>query len=74
MNFEKEFGLKQNTKLEVVEKKPAKKEKKQLIDGALATQLEMMMKKNKIEHLDIFENLLSYNTKFFTEEMCETLR
>jgi hypothetical protein len=73
MNFEREFGLKQNTNLEV-EKKPAKKEKIKLLEVGLATQLEMIMKRNKIEYEDVFENLLDYNLSVFTEQVCDALR
>ena len=75
MNFEKEFGLKQNLNLKVAEKKDeVKKRKVTHIENGLATALEFMMKKNKMEYIDILENLMEYNTDFFNVNVCDTLR
>merc|ERR1712032_462980 len=69
MNFERDFGLKQNTNLKVAEKAPVKKQKVTHLEGGLGTTLEMIMKKNKIEYIDILENLMEYNTDFFTADI-----
>ena len=74
MNFEKEFGLKVNTNLaEVVKKVETKKEKTTHIEGALKTQLEMIMKKSKFDYEDLLKPLQNYDTTFFDEGLCQNL-
>jgi hypothetical protein len=74
MDFEREFGLKENLKMAEKKEVVVIKKKTTHIDGGLSQSLEMMMKKNKMEYLDILENLMDYNLEYFTETVCETLR
>lgn len=73
MNFEREFGLKQTMKMAEPTNKPVKKQKTSHIDSGLQNILEMTMKKNKIEYIDILENLMDYNIDFFKADVCNTL-
>jgi len=74
MVFEREFSVKQISKINepVVEKN--KKAKKTYIEDAKDLQiLNIMIGKYKLDYVDIIENLYTYNTDYFTKDLCDGL-
>lgn len=72
MVFEREFSQKQITK--IVEKKQEKAIiKKSFIDSKDLQILNILISKYKLDYVDIIENLYSYNTNYFSKDLCDAL-
>ena len=74
MVFEREFSQKQTTKIVEAKPEPQKNVKKTYFEDAKDLQvMNILIARYKLDYVDIIENLYSYNTDYFTKELCVAL-
>jgi len=70
--FEREFSQKQTTKIEV-KQEPIKSKKTYFEDAKDLQVMNILISKYKLDYIDIIENLYSYNTDYFSSDLCVAL-
>jgi hypothetical protein len=70
--FEREFSQKQTTKIEV-KQEPIKSKKTYFEDAKDLQVMNILISKYKLDYIDIIENLYSYNTDYFSRDLCVAL-